>query len=64
MPSTEAKGLDVAPQCVKCGSKMRFSCTEPDKPGFVHHAYECTKCRSTQSYHTSLAFTYFPEVHF
>ena len=38
----EAKGLDQEPLCVKCGSKMRFSCTEPEKPGFVHHVYECT----------------------
>jgi hypothetical protein len=41
------------PQCVKCGSKMRFSCTEPEKPGFVHRVYECTKCRSTQSFVTA-----------
>ena len=33
-------------------SKMRFSCTEPDKPGFVHHVYECIKCQSTQSFVT------------
>jgi hypothetical protein len=54
MPNTEPKGLDTVPLCVKCGSKMRFSCTEPDKPGFVHHVYECTKCRSTQSFLTPL----------
>jgi hypothetical protein len=29
---------------------MHFSCTEPEKPGFVHHVYECRKCRSTQSF--------------
>jgi hypothetical protein len=50
----EAKGLDQEPLCVKCGSKMRFSCTEPEKPGFVHHVYECTRCRSTQSFVTAL----------
>jgi hypothetical protein len=50
MPESKAKGLYKDPQCVKCGSKMRFSCTEPEpgKPGFVHHIYECIKCRSTQ----------------
>jgi hypothetical protein len=54
MPNTEPKGLDKDPQCVKCGSKMRFSCTEPDKPGFVHQVYERTKCGSTQSFVTPL----------
>src|SRR5450759_1778421 len=37
------------PNCIKCGEKMWFSCTELEKPGFVHHVYECKKCRSTQS---------------
>ena len=50
--SYDLQGLDKDPKCVKCGSKMRFSCTEPDKPGFVHHIYECTKCGSTQSFVT------------
>ena len=52
MPESKGKGLEKDPKCVKCGSKMRFSCTEPepDKPGFVHHVYECIKCRSTQSF--------------
>jgi hypothetical protein len=50
--SDDLQGLDKDPKCVKCGSKMRFSCIEPDKPGFVHHIYECTKCRSTQSFVT------------
>jgi hypothetical protein len=56
MPESRAKGLDKDPQCVKCGSKMRFSCTEPEpgKPGFVHHIYECIKCRSTQSFVTPI----------
>ena len=40
--------------CIKCGAPMRFSCTEPEKPGFVHHVYECTKCRSTQSFVTAI----------
>jgi hypothetical protein len=54
MPESQANGLDKDPQCVKCGSKMRFSCAEPepDKPGFVHHVYECVRCRSTQSFVT------------
>ena len=52
MPESQIKPLDKDPHCVKCGSKMRFSCTEPDKPGFVHHVYECIKCRSTQSFVT------------
>jgi hypothetical protein len=46
----QTKSLDKDPQCVKCGSTMRVSYTEPDKPGFVHHVYECIKCRSTQSF--------------
>jgi hypothetical protein len=53
-PKSAPRGLDIHSVCVKCGSKMRFSCTEPDKPGFVHHVYECTKCRSTQSFVTPL----------
>jgi hypothetical protein len=50
------KGLDIEPDCVKCGSQMHFSCLEPEpeQPGFVHYIYECTKCRSTQSYVTPL----------
>jgi hypothetical protein len=55
VPNAEARGLDTEPQCVKCGSKMRLSCTEPDKPGFVHRVYECTKCRITQSIVTPLS---------
>jgi hypothetical protein len=31
---------------------MRFSCKEMEKPGFVHDVFECSKCRSTQSYIT------------
>jgi hypothetical protein len=31
---------------------MRFSCREIEKPGFVHHVFECTACWSTQSYVT------------
>ena len=54
MPESQPKGLDKDLQCVKCGTKVRFSCTEPepDKPGFVHYVYECTQCRSTQSFVT------------
>jgi hypothetical protein len=54
MPKSDPRGLDIDPVCVKCVSKMRFSCTEHDKPGFVHHVYECAKCRSTQSFVTPL----------
>ena len=55
MPETqkEPKGLDRNVNCVKCGSKMHFSCIEPHKPGFVHHVYECRTCRSTQSFVTA-----------
>ena len=52
MAENQTEGLDKEPQCVKCDSKMRFSCIETDKPGFVHHVYECTKCWSTQSFVT------------
>lgn len=31
---------------------MRFSCQETEAPGFVHDVFECTKCRSIQSYVT------------
>jgi hypothetical protein len=44
--------LPKNPICVKCGGKMRFSCIEEEMPRFVHHVYECTKCRSTQSFVT------------
>ena len=56
MPESQPKGLDIDARCVKYGSKMRFSCTEPepDKPGFVHHVYECSKCRSSQSFVTPI----------
>jgi hypothetical protein len=47
------QGLNKA-LCVQCDSQMRFSCTEPEKPGFVHHVYECRKCRSTQSFVTPI----------
>jgi hypothetical protein len=52
MEPTPPTPLNQEPLCVKCGYKMRFSCTEPEKPGFVHHVYECTSCRSTQSFVT------------
>lgn len=56
MSKDNPKRLDTEPKCVKCASAMRFSCTEPEpeKPGFVHHVYECRKCRSTQSFVTPL----------
>jgi hypothetical protein len=38
--------------CTKCNARMRFSCQEIEKPGFVHDVFECTRCRSTQSYVT------------
>src|SRR5882672_11602294 len=40
------------PLCIRCNVKMRFSCKEIEKPGFVHVVFECPKCRSTQSYVT------------
>ena len=45
--------LHDPPSCIKCGEGMCFSCTEIEKPGFVHHVYECKKCRSTQSFVTA-----------
>ena len=38
---TPSAPLPKEPICQKCNERMRFSCTEPDKPGFVHHVYEC-----------------------
>ncbi len=55
MATGEPKGLDRDLKCVRCDSEMHFSCTEPDKPGFVHHVYECQKCRSTQSFVTPIS---------
>src|SRR5467141_2399893 len=40
------------PLCIRCNVKMRSSCKEIEKPGFVHVVFECPKCRSTQSYVT------------
>src|SRR5882762_6679162 len=40
------------PLCIRCNVKMRFSCKEIEKPGFVHVVFECPKCPSTQSYVT------------
>ena len=48
----EPEPLHAPPICIKCDEKMWFSCTEIEKPGFLHHVYECKKCRSTQSYVT------------
>ncbi len=45
--------LHDPPKCIKCGEKMWFSCTEIEEPGFVHHVYECKKCRSTESFVTA-----------
>lgn len=45
--------LKSEPHCVSCGARMRFSCKEMEKPGFVHDVFECTKCQSTQSYITA-----------
>jgi hypothetical protein len=39
-------------KCIECAERMWFSCTETEKPGFVHNVYECKKCRSIQSYVT------------
>jgi hypothetical protein len=46
--------LAEEPNCQKCDGPMRFACTEREKPGFVHHVYECSKCRSTQSFATAV----------
>ena len=56
MPNSESqpKRLGKDLDCIKCGSKMHFSCIEPHKPGFVHHVYECRNFRSTQSFVTAL----------
>src|SRR5216683_1918878 len=40
------------PLRIRCNVKMRSSCKEIEKPGFVHDVFECPKCRSTQSYVT------------
>src|SRR3981189_1897658 len=40
------------PLCIRCNARMRSSCKETEKPGFVHDVFECPKCRSTQSYVT------------
>jgi hypothetical protein len=40
------------PRCIKCNARMKFSCKEIEKSGFVHDVFECPKCRSTQSYVT------------
>jgi len=49
-PESTPQPLGKEPICLKCGGRMRFSCIEEEKPGFVHHVYECTKCRITQSF--------------
>jgi hypothetical protein len=51
---SEPMGLNRDVDCVKCGSKMHFSCIEPHTTGFVHHVYECRNCRSTQSFVTAV----------
>jgi hypothetical protein len=52
MPDSLSTSLHLDPLCERCGSMLRFSCSEPEtnKPGFVHKVYECVKCRSTQSF--------------
>jgi hypothetical protein len=40
------------PHCITCNNKMHFSCEEAAEPGFVHDVFECSKCRSIQSYIT------------
>lgn len=42
-----------APRCINCNFAMRFSCTEVEKPGFIHNVFECPRCRSTQSFVTA-----------
>jgi hypothetical protein len=43
----------MPPNCINCNLEMHYSCTEIEKPGFIHDVYECSKCRSTQSYVTA-----------
>ena len=38
MPENKTKERDIDPQCVRCGSKMRLSCTEPGGEGDRHTA--------------------------
>jgi hypothetical protein len=44
--------IQTNPLCIKCNAEMRFSCEEIESSGFVHDVFECSKCRSTQSYIT------------
>jgi hypothetical protein len=44
--------IQTNPLCIKCNAEMRFSCKEIQSSGFVHDVFECSKCRSTQSYVT------------
>jgi hypothetical protein len=45
--------IQTNPLCIKCNAEMRFSCKEIQSSGFVHDVFECSKCRSTQSYVTA-----------
>lgn len=42
----------MTPRCIECAAKMRFACQEVENSGFIHDVFECTKCRSTQSFVT------------
>ena len=39
----------VGSPCLKCGSQMALSRIEPEKPGYEHHVFECSKCGHLQS---------------
>jgi hypothetical protein len=43
----------LPPKCINCNFEMHYSCTESEKPGFMHDVYECSRCRSTQSFVTA-----------
>jgi hypothetical protein len=40
--------------CSLCGKPMRFSCIEPDQPGFDIRTFECAKCNSTVKFAVSI----------
>jgi hypothetical protein len=48
-----AEPLKKELHCVRCGARMRLPCKETERLGFAHDVFECTKCRSTQSYVTA-----------
>ena len=53
MTKSDSNHPPDGPTFIKCGARMRLSCIELEKPGFEHRVYECTRCRSTQSFVTA-----------